>query len=84
MLTNEEIKQFIEGAFKPFICGAKIFDYEKKVRFQAFESIDKPIAACSGILLSSVRDARELAAVLQQKREEVTAKGFVLLPWSIQ
>lgn len=84
MRTNDQIKEIVEGAFKPLRCVAEIFDYDKKLRFRVFDANSQPIVTVPDLVLSLIRDNEQLAAVVNQARERIEEKGFALSAWSLE
>ena len=81
MLTNDEIKAMVEGAFVPLRCVAEIWDYDDKLRFKVFDRNDKGLIKMPKVVLSDFRDEEQLREVLSQVRERVQQKGCSLDPW---
>ena len=83
MLTNQQIVSAIQAAFSPLRCAAEIWDYEKKLRLQVFDSNDKTVVTFPEQVLGAVRDVESLRAFLEMVRAQVQAKGHRLGPLKV-
>jgi len=82
MLTDENINNIkfrVEGAFKPLRCVAEIWDYKQKLRFKVFDNDNHGIIEIPSIVLRDLTDESRLQDVIEQTREQVKSKGFVLI-----
>jgi hypothetical protein len=78
MLTDEEIKARLEGAFKPFRCYTKDRDYKHRLRFTVFNHDDQGIFQSEDIVRRRLRDESHLQDVIEKARAQIQAKAFVL------
>jgi len=83
MLTNEDIKSVVEGAFFPLRCGVEIWDYQDKLRFRVFGPGGKPLINFPKLVLRHVRSEKSLASIIGQVRERIEARGHTLDPWHL-
>jgi hypothetical protein len=77
MLSNDEIKEKVQGAFHPLRCVAEIWDYDHKLRFKD----DNGIIEVPNVILRDVWDNTLLEVLIRATRERVKEKGFTLDPW---
>jgi hypothetical protein len=81
MLSNDEIKNTIQNAFRPLRCVAAIWNYERKIKFLASKG-DDHILEVSSHPLESLRNKNELRRFLTRQRKIVQEKGHALDPWT--
>ena len=82
-LSTEQIRDAVEGAFKPLRCVAEIWDYNEKLRFKVFDADDHTAIQAPRLVLRGLRDRDDLAHLLASVREDIEAKGFRLNPWEL-
>lgn len=83
MLSNEEIRDAVEKAFRPLRCGAEIWDYDQKLRFRVFDDRDQGIVRVPSLVLRELRSKSNLRSVLSSARAVVEEKGFHLEPLDV-
>lgn len=83
MLSNEEIRDAVEKAFRPLRCVAEIWDYDQKLRFRVFDDRDQGIVRVPSLVLRELRSKSNLRSVLSSARAVVEEKGFHLEPLDV-
>ena len=80
MMTDDQIveaKSRLRDAFRPLMCTAVDRDYRAKLQFKITEGNDNIIFDMT-ITDRDVNDKSRFAAVIEQARAAVQAKGYVL------
>jgi hypothetical protein len=78
MLTHQQITAKVESAFLPLRCVVQITNDGRKLRFKVFNRQDKVVLSMRGVVLSEMRQEKQLDAVLHFGRSRIRAKGFAL------
>lgn len=78
MLTNDQIKDIVEHAFRPLNCVAQITDYDHLLKFKVIDAEGNEILKKSDTVVEEVRDETNLREVLSVVREHMKDQGFRL------
>ena len=70
-LSTEQIRDAVEGAFKPLRCVAEIWDYNEKLRFKVFDADDHTAIQAPRLVLRGLRDRSSGLTGLDRKRAVV-------------
>jgi hypothetical protein len=79
MLTDEEIKARLQGAFMPLRCITKDRDYKHRLCFAVFDHDGQGIFKSADLVRRHLKDEGYLQDVIHQTRSQVQAKGFTLI-----
>lgn len=74
MLSNEEIRSYVETAFTPYRCVAEIQDYNQKLGLRVFDLNDAILATVEAIVLSTIRDKNSLDSLVQMIQQRIDNK----------
>lgn len=81
VVSDDEIKIVVDGAFRPLRCDAEIWDCGEKLRFRVRDQKNCIVYDVARLSLDLVRDKNDLESFLCSCRAEVQNKGFTLDPW---
>lgn len=83
MLTNQQVRSAVEGAFAPLRSVAEFWDNDQKLRLRVFDSKDKIVLAYPEQVVGAIRDVESLRAFLEMLRGQVQTKGYRLGPFRV-
>ena len=73
------VAQQITWAFRPLMCSAEVYDFEKQIRYRVFGPAgDTPIVSVAGLPAASLLNPRLLQREIARTRACLERQGVVL------
>ena len=80
-LSTNDAALITEAAFAPLRCVAERHDYGNRLNFRVFDQNGEPVLTVEDLVKSQFADMNRLIDVLSSARQNLTERGYALLPW---
>jgi hypothetical protein len=82
MLSKDEIKTAVEGAFRPLRCFVVIWDYDRQLKFSVWND-EKMVRMFASVWVERLCNRDYLESYLLSARDRVEEQGYTLEPWNL-
>src|SRR3954447_17651059 len=74
----KEIKNQVEGGFKPLPCRVQVYDYGRKLRFKVFDRDYDIAVEVADLALEDLVDGSYMAEIIEKARTRILARRLRL------